>query len=91
MKFKKEWLIGLIDEDETPLVMIEEGNWQDDGKYSSIEYIFEYNGKFYSIDNYKTGSYYTDYTFGHESWEDEIECEEVEKVEVITYKWRTKK
>jgi len=59
---------------------IEEGEWEDDGKYSYCEYIFKHEGKHYSIWNSRTGSYYSEYYYGSEDWGEFVDCQEVKKV-----------
>jgi hypothetical protein len=74
---------------EEGIEFIEKDGWEDDGKWSSNYYVFKYKGKFYGIDDYRSGSYYTDYYYGsREDWGEEIECHEVEKVEVVIHEWR---
>jgi exonuclease SbcC len=91
MKFKTEWLLPLINEDgDTPLELVEDGDWEDDGKYQYRDVIFKYDDKFYRVTDSRSGSYFSDYYYGHEDWGDEIECPEVEKIEVVTHEWKSK-
>lgn len=88
MKFNSEWLKALVQGDESPLEPVEESEWEDGGKYQHKEYIFKYEGKFYTIDDCRSGSYYSDYYYESGDWEGEIECPEVEQVEKIVKEWQ---
>lgn len=96
MKFKNKWLKEFLNEDQSddnPLEFVDQNDWEGSGKYQTKEVIFKYEGKFYMICDSRTGSYYSDYCYDSEDWEndDEQECKEVEKIEVIMYEWRNVK
>lgn len=93
MKFKKEHLRdavlnGVVGETDHGITLIEEGQWASEGKYERAAYIFQFEGKFYRVKDSRTGSYFTDYFYESGGWRDEVECEEVEKVEVISHQWK---
>ena len=89
MKFKKEDLLS-ITEDEYPVgfTAVEEGDWVCDGKYERQEIIFKFNDKFYALWQTRTGSYYTDWYYDSDDWDDEEDVGEVEPVEVKTIQWK---
>lgn len=94
MKFKKEMLLEMMatdpgkDVDEFPgFKTVDVGEWQDDGKYSHREYVFEHNGSFYLVTNSRTGSYYSDYYYSSEDWPDDVECIEVVQRPVTKLEW----
>jgi hypothetical protein len=71
--------------------VVEDGEWVAEGKYDFKRVIFkDSEGKAYALFINRSGSYHTDYYY---SWEDsgEVECPEVEKVEVVQIDWKTKK
>ena len=85
MKFKKEDLINMIEENANTLFeVIETGDWQDDGKYSN-------QNKNYSVKNSRCGSYFSYYDKQYKYWPDEVECPEVEHIKVTKMEWRIKK
>ena len=86
-KFSKVDLVGLIFGNETSLTLVEEGKWQDEGKYSYKDFIFLDGGKYYLMTADRSGSYFTDYNYGCEYWDDMVQCHEVVKIEEITHKW----
>lgn len=90
MKFTEEQLNSIrresgfykADEEFIEVELIEEGDWSDDGKFSSAEYIFKLDGKFYSFHAYRSGSYFTEYHYEYDT--DVTEVEQV--TETITVK-----
>ena len=88
MKFKKEDLLS-ITEDEYPegFTAVEESNWVQDGKNQRQEIIFKFGGKFYSLNDSRTGSYHTDWYYDSEYWPDELDLWEVVPVEITTRRW----
>ena len=68
-------------EDDLPenFVVVVDGDWEDEGKYSNCADVYQdkSTGKFYSIYNSRSGSYYSDYYFS------EAEVYEVEPKEVV--------
>jgi hypothetical protein len=93
MKFKKQILKDSVldgcNYKEEGIEFIEMSGWEDEGKYSFQTYIFKHNNKYYSISDSRSGSYFSDYNYDSEYWDDEVECDEVEKKEKITYEWVT--
>lgn len=77
-------------EDTEEFEIVEEADWEDEGKYQYGAVIFKKDNRFYSLDASRTGSYFTDW---HYSWEDEEEfdCYEVEKKEITKTIWAVKK
>lgn len=94
MKFKKEDLVEVLDlrvgQSHNDLTLVHEGKWVDDGKYSFCHRVFQFKDKTYRVTDRRTGSYYSDYYYESDDWDDEVECEEVEKFEVVTHEWRPK-
>lgn len=74
-----------IDELPEQFEEIEEGDWQDNGKYSYSTSIVKdtINNKYYEIHNTRSGSYFTDYNYSPAQI-----CEVMPKEETITVtKW----
>lgn len=59
--FEGDGLDGFGHDDQSEV--IEEGDWTDEGKYSYSESIIRFGDKFYSIQQSRSGSYYTDYYY----------------------------
>jgi hypothetical protein len=77
-----------FEEETDDIEVIESGEWEREYKdYFAKEFIVKYDGKYYSIVEHRSGSYYTDYNY------DEPIITEVEpKIEtVVITKWVTKK
>jgi hypothetical protein len=97
MIIKKEVLETLLDsrvgDDCSNWYLIEQGKWEDDGKYSYREVIlqFDEDKAFYIYWESRSGSYFSDYYYAIEDEQDEIELAEVEKKEKVTYEWVTVK
>ena len=70
-------------------VVVENGEWIDDGKWQHKSIIFQFNDKYYKLIRSRSGSYFSDWYYDSED-QKEFECDEVEKVEVKTYKWESK-
>jgi len=87
MLFKKEDLINLAFGEETPLVLIEEGEWEDNGLYSYKDFIFEHDARFYIISLGRSGSFSIKYNYDAYFWKSEVECKEVVKKATTTYTW----
>ncbi len=87
LEFRKEDLVNLMFGDESPLELVEAGKWGDEGKYSHKDFIFKHEGKFYEVTLDRSGSYFTDYNYGYEYWDDEVQCREVVKKEKVVYVW----
>ncbi|MCK5017722.1 MAG: hypothetical protein KAS32_11725, partial [Candidatus Peribacteraceae bacterium] len=62
--------------------LVDEGEWEDDGKYQYKEVVFEYEGKTWALDVDRSGSYFTDYYYGVVENANGAIVKEVEKVEV---------
>jgi len=71
--------------DSETYTVVENGDWIEDGKYSFKETIIKYQGKFYSISEARSGSYYSDYYYN------EPEAYEVEPYEITVTKYRVVK
>jgi|APSaa5957512622_1039677.scaffolds.fasta_scaffold200495_2 hypothetical protein len=83
MKFKKEELIELIDFPVSEEI-IDQSRWT-----TCFRYIFEYESKFYECYADRGSTECQDYSlFEFES--DEIECPEVEEVEITVKQWKVK-
>lgn len=93
--FPKEALLELFDcdpgESVDGLVLVEVGDWVDEGKYSYREVIFAFDGAFYSVLRGRSGSYFTDYYYEEDDWDDEVVCAQVVKVPVTKYEWHVVK
>lgn len=74
------------DEEFEGFKVIECGDWICDGKYDYMTTIFEKDGKFYELEVSRSGSPFGEYSWCWE-WENTFKCAEVEKKEVISYKW----
>lgn len=87
MKFKKEFLRAVLDEDQDGAVVVE-NKITDQGRWSTHHYmVFSWDGKFYAS-GYSAGSTEQQEESPYEYDEDEIECAEVVPVEkvVVVYK-----
>lgn len=73
---------------DTYIKIIEVGDWISEGKYEYCWWVFEYNDKYYMLTNSRSGSYYSDYYYGSDDWDGVVDCDEVERVEVVTHDWR---
>ena len=84
-----EMLIDIIDEEEVDgYKLIEQDEWEVDGKCQHMSVIFQHEEKFYKTWVSRQGSYHTDYEYVYPTIE---EIEEVEKVEVVKTEWRVVK
>lgn len=67
--------------------IVEEEDWQDEGKYQTSEVIFKYNdGKFYSYIRCRHGNYYSGYETEEYEYADK-DAIEVCKKQVIREEW----
>lgn len=83
MKFNKEDIESMCFGDcFTGFEIIEEGDWISEGKYEYKEVIFKFEDKLYSIGFSRSGSSFSDYYYDIEDWDNEVECPEVEAIEV---------
>ena len=74
------------------LIIVESLEWVSDGKYELGSVVFKNKeGQFFQIHDNRTGSYYTDYYFGHEDWSDEVEADEVVPVQKTITEYVAKK
>lgn len=71
--------------------VVDDGNWICSGAYDRKEVIFKKDGKFWSVSEDRSGSYYTDYNYGSEYDKGPLKATEVEKVKVVTYIWEAVK
>lgn len=69
---------------DTDFTIVEEGNWEDDGKFSVLSKIFSYKQKYYCLSVTRTGTYFTNYDFEYD-----LECPEVFKRTVLQTIWST--
>ena len=91
MKFLKEDLLVITDEcdvEEKGMFFVEATEWVADYKFQNRQVIFKYDGKYYAIEESRSGSPFSEYHYDSEYWSNEVECDEVEKVEIVTYEWR---
>lgn len=73
--------IALMFNDEDPaLEIIQDGNWIDEGKRSFRNSIVKIEGRYYEIEQCRSGSYYTDYYY------DDPEVYEVTPKEIVITK-----
>ena len=92
MKFKKEDLLS-ITEDEYPVgfTAVEEGDWIQDGKYQNKEIVFGFQGKYYFLNEGRSGSPFTDWNYDSEYWPEELDVPEaIASTETITV-WKVVK
>jgi len=98
MKFPKDDMLEVIDmekgEKEGKYEVVDVGDWVGDGrgKYSYQEIVFtheDHPSKFFSVTISRTGSYYSEWNYDSEYWKDEVEVDEVKKVEVVRYEWKS--
>jgi hypothetical protein len=91
MKFKKQDLIDIFRDDYDELVYMveEEGQWISEGKYEYKDIIFSVLNlnKFYMLSISRSGSYFSDWYYDFEDWNEEIECMEVISKEVTVTHW----
>jgi len=74
--------------EEKDFKIIEIGDWIDEGKYQFCNIIFEHEGKFWSTDVRRGGSYFSEYYYDFEEGKTGLFVAEVEKVEVTVTKWQ---
>ena len=90
-KFNKQDLIDSVldgySSEDGKLIFVEQSEWTQDHKYQHQTIIFQFEDKFYSITNGRCGSPFSDWHYDSENWGDEVECCEVIKKEITTYKW----
>lgn len=67
--------------------VVEDGDWISEGKYEYKEIVFKFEGKYYRLSDSRSGSYFTDYHYESEDWDDEVEVETVVPKKVTTTKW----
>lgn len=89
MKFPKDTMKAIIFGDSPDgFECVEEGDWISEGKYECAEYIFlAPDEKHYAISCGRTGSYFTDWDYDCEYWDEEVEVNEVELKEVVKMEW----
>lgn len=75
---------GEIEADGKHLTVVEEGEFEQDGKTQSAELIFRDGEKFYRAYVYRSGSPFTDWDY--DDWGD-ADVQEVEKREVKITRW----
>ena len=90
--FKKSDIKAAVNEDtdeNSPLVLIEAGKWEDGGKYQYQENVLKETatGLFYNFCLSRAGSYFTEYILNFEWLEDKIELIEVAKTTKVIEVW----
>jgi hypothetical protein len=63
--------------------VVEEGDWEDMGKYSMRHDVFSFDGRFFWLEVTRRGSAFTDYDFDFD-----LDCPEVEVVKVTAEVWK---
>lgn len=58
------------------LQLVVDGDWEDGGKYDYKENIWEYNGKLYSHNSSRSGSYFTEYHHENDDFLTEVEAKQ---------------
>lgn len=88
--FPKEIVNDAMDGDDSVLILIDQGKWVSDGKYEHQEVVFKSkdDGKTYMFRPWRTGSYYSDYSYWDDV-KDEAEMWEVEKATKTVEYWKT--
>lgn len=74
-------ILYLWDNEDESLVVVEKGRWKVSSKYEHKTTIVSYEGKYYGIDQSRSGSYYSDYHY------DDPEAYEVTPVQVMKTVW----
>jgi hypothetical protein len=82
-------VLGGDSDEELDLILIEQSGWEQDGKYQSQDTIFQHDGKYYTISQTRSGSYFSEYHYEDMDIDSDgnIDCEEVFKTEVIISEW----
>lgn len=91
MKFKKEILNEImyltLNEDYNGFILIDEGEWVQDGKYQYKTIIFKFKEKYYMLSDTRSGSPFTDWCYDSDNWSDEVDCMEVKSKKITTTIW----
>ncbi|KFZ25839.1 MAG: hypothetical protein KQ78_01795 [Candidatus Izimaplasma bacterium HR2] len=91
MLFKKEILTEIecqiLDKDCNGFTLIDEGEWVQSGKYQYKTIIFKFEGKYYMLQDTRSGSPFTDWYYDSDNWSDEVNCMEVYPKEVTITVW----
>lgn len=64
--------------------------WVTDAKCETLSIIFKHNDRFFKVSDRRTGSHFTSFQYESRDWDDEIECEEYEEIEMVKRIWRKK-
>lgn len=90
MTFSKEHMLMVVDGDcpTDDYEIVEQSDWTVDHKYEYRDTIFSFKGEFFMITEGRSGSYFTEYNYDSEYWNDEVETTAVEQVEVTIKEWR---
>ena len=64
--------------------------WTPDGKCEKLSIIFKRDDRFFKVNDTRTGSHFTSFQYESRDWDDEIECEEYEEIEMVKRVWRKK-
>lgn len=80
----KQKILELWEVEHVSLIVVDPGRWVSDGKYENKETIVQYDGRHYCIDQYRSGSYFTDYD------SEPPEVYEVEPEERTVIVWKPK-
>ena len=88
-EFDVDELYNMSHKDSELLTLIEEGDWDVDGKYQTCQLIFidQESQNHYSIPIYRSGSPFSEYYYCWEDWRGTKECHQVKQVEVTTKVW----
>lgn len=90
LKLTQEELLHIFDEDTVvtqegvTLVIVERGEFEQDGKYQSAELIFTDGDKYYSSEVVRSGSPFTEWDYDDYG---DASISEVQKVSVVVERW----
>lgn len=93
MKFKTSLIREHIlqgNPEDSPFKIIKTSSWTAEGKYETCSFIFKHEDKFFRVYESRSGSYFTEYHYESQDWDDEIDCEEVEEIEIVKKTWKVK-
>jgi hypothetical protein len=91
MRFPKEALREAIYQDSSwtleGLKLEHCSGWYGGHKGEDVTYVISYEGKYYAIEDHRSGSGYSEWHYDSSDWRNEVECDEVEKIPVTIFKW----
>jgi len=88
--FKVEEIKDAMDDwDDGALVLHKEHDWVSEDKYEYCTYILKEKatGNYFSVDDSRSGSYYSDWYYDSEDWEGAMALTQVEPEKVIEVNW----